>query len=108
MTEKARTTYHAQQRVKDRLGLSKKLADKKAQEALDYGIRHKDTKGNLNRYLTGLYFNNKAANNIRVYNQKVYIFADELVITVLNLPHNLCAAADKIQKRLEERRAETG
>jgi hypothetical protein len=100
---KARTTYHAQDRVKDRLGLSKKLADKKAQQALDFGVSHGETKGNLHRYYTYLYFHNQTANNIRVYNRKVYIFSNELLITVLNLPNHLSAAADKLQKRKKER-----
>jgi hypothetical protein len=100
---KARTTYHAQDRVKDRLGLSKKLADKKAQQALDFGVSHAETKGTLHRYFTYLYFHNETANNIRVYNRKVYIFANELLITVLNLPNHLAQAADKLQKRKKER-----
>jgi hypothetical protein len=99
---RARTTYHAQDRIKDRLGLSKKLADKKAQQALDFGISYNDAKGTLHRYFTYLYHHDETANNIRVYNRKVYIFANELLITVLNLPNHLAQAADKIQKRKRE------
>lgn len=100
MTEEAITTHHAQQRTKDRLGLSKSLADKKAQEALDHGIKHTDTTGNLHKYMTSLYFRNTAANNIRIYHRKVYIFSDNVLITILNLPQNLGAVCDKIQKRI--------
>lgn len=100
MIEEVVTTYHAQQRTKDRLGLSKNLADKKAKQALEFGVKHSDTTGSLNKYFTSLYFKNKAANNIRVYHQKVYIFEENILITILNLPHNLCAVADKVQKRI--------
>jgi hypothetical protein len=101
--DKARTTHHAQDRTRDRLGISKKLADKKAQEALDYGIMHSETKGQLNRYITRLFFYNQTANNIHVYNRYIYIFADNLCITILRLPNHLTAAADKIQKRKNEK-----
>lgn len=97
--EVAQSTRHSKQRTKDRLGLSKKLADKKAQEALDFGLRHGELVGQLKKYATSLYFYNETANNIRIYQQKVYIFRDTKLITILNLPQNLCTVASKLQKR---------
>ena len=35
-----------------------------AQKAFDNGITHSQTKGRLNKWVTGLYFRNKNANNI--------------------------------------------
>jgi hypothetical protein len=102
--EVAQSTRHSKQRTKDRLGLSKKLADKKAQEALDHGLRHKELTGGLKKYITSLYFYNETANNIRVYQQKVYIFRDTKCITILNLPQNLCNVANKLQKRKDSLR----
>lgn len=61
--------------------------EKSVNDALEKGITHGDTKGSFNRYLTSLYFFNKTANNIRVYDYFVYIFADQTLITVLPLPY---------------------
>lgn len=67
-------TDHAVQRTKERVGLPKRSAEKNAQKALENGIRHCETKGSLNRYITALYWKHKTANNIRVYCNNVYIF----------------------------------
>ena len=91
-------TNHGEQRVKDRLGLSKKLADKISQKALEHGIKHSETKGSLKRYIDALYLKHKKANNIRIYHRKVYLFKEEILITVLNLPNRYSAITDKLQK----------
>lgn len=49
-------TDHAVQRTKERIGLPKRSAEKNAQKALENGIRHCETKGSLNRYITALYW----------------------------------------------------
>ncbi|WP_426455428.1 hypothetical protein ACP26L_36110 (plasmid) [Paenibacillus sp. S-38] len=98
----ATMTHHGKQRTKDRMGLSKKLADKKAQEALDFGASHAETSGRLNKYFTSLYFRHQTANNIRIYHRYVYLFAGTTVITILHLPKDLIAAAEKAQKRKAE------
>ena len=51
-----RVTNHAARRTKERLGLPKKLSHKNAENALRYGIRHSDTSGSLNRYISALYW----------------------------------------------------
>ena len=53
-------TDHAVQRTKERVGLPKRSAEKNAQKALENGIRHCETKGSLNRYITALYWKHKA------------------------------------------------
>ncbi|MDH6674279.1 hypothetical protein M2277_004971 [Paenibacillus sp. LBL] len=93
------TTNHAKQRTKDRLGLSKKLTDKLAQKALDYGIKHSDTAGSLRRFMDSLYLSQRNANNIRIYNRKIYLFHDTILVTIINLPNKYSTLADKIQKR---------
>lgn len=98
--KKAIVTNHAKQRTKDRLGLSKKIADKVATKALEKGITHGLAKGSLKNYLDKLYLAHRTANNLRVYNRKVYLFDDTVLITVINLPNNLIKTADKIQKNM--------
>ena len=69
MGEDVRTTRHSAERTKNRVGLSKKLTDKNAQRAFDYGLTHAETKAGLCRYLDKLYLPNGTANNMRVYHR---------------------------------------
>ena len=93
-------TDHGCKRIRSRCGASKKAAGKIAEDAFKNGITHAETTGSLNRYITSLYFHNKTANNIRVFNDKVFIFSNEVLITVLNLPKRY----HKIVKKIENRR----
>lgn len=95
-------TKHSAQRTKDRLGISKKLSDKNAQKALDFGVTHAETTGSLNRYLTSLYFARENANNMRVYHRNVYLFHASTLITIIPLPKKYYDIADKLQKRKEQ------
>lgn len=97
----AHVTDHAKQRTKERLGLSKRLAEKNAEKALREGIRHKDTTGGLHRYVESLYWRHKTANNIRIYCNYVYIFSYSLLITVFALPQKYRKTAEKLRKRLK-------
>lgn len=99
-------TRHARQRTKQRVGLSKRLADQNARKALEKGICHKNTRGSLNRYLTKVYFSNPAANNIRIYCENVYIFKGQMLITVWQLPPEYRKTALHIQKKLAQERHE--
>ena len=94
----AKVTRHAEKRTRSRLGLPKRAAGKNAERALRDGIRHKDVNGSLRRLVDALYFRNMAGNNIRIYNSFVYIFHDQTLITVFNLPRRYQQAAIKLQK----------
>lgn len=90
---------HAFKRLSERSGLSKKAAYRIAEKAFTQGITHSETKGNLNKYITSLYFNNTNANNIRLYGDKVYIFVGEVLVTVLQIPSNLTKDMKKLVRR---------
>lgn len=92
-------TKHGKDRIKERIGLSKNLAKQNAEKAFLLGIKHSDTKGSLNRYFTALYFKYQTANNIRIYNRKVYIFQNKKLITVFDLPKKFFKYVDKINGR---------
>lgn len=77
---------HGSKRIRSRCGVPKKTVNKLATEAFSSGITHGETNGSLNKYLTALYFRNQTANNIRIYQNKVFIFSGSHLITVLNLP----------------------
>lgn len=80
---------HAETRLRERCGINRKSAQRIAEKAFNDGTQHSQTKGNLKKWVTSLYFNNKAANNIRLYGDKAYIFGGETLITVLQIPSNL-------------------
>ncbi len=89
-------TRHAEKRAKSRIGLNKKSAYKNAEKAFKYGIRHSETSGRLNRYISSLFFNNTNANNIRIYGEFVYIFCGETLVTVMDLPQMYKGTVKKI------------
>ena len=101
-------TEHSVRRTKDRVGLSKKIADKNAQKALEFGIKHSEFKGGLRRYLDKLYLSNGNANNVRVYHRYVYLFRNNCLITIMNLPRKFCDIADQIQKQKDGHKVENG
>lgn len=94
-------TNHSIKRTKERLGLSKKIADKNAEKALEFGITHAKARGNLKKFMDKVYLSCGKANNMRIYHHFVYCFQGPTLITVINLPNNLCKLADTIQKEKE-------
>lgn len=60
-----------------------------AQKAFDEGVSHSQTKGRLNKWITSLFFKNVNANNIKLYGDKAYIFCDQFLVTVIQIPQNL-------------------
>lgn len=94
-------TTHAKKRAKERLGISKNLTIKLAEKALTYGLTHSDAKGSLKKYCDKIYLSHKKANNIRIYNRKVFVFKDSILITIINLPNNLLNIVDNIQNNMK-------
>lgn len=91
-------TQHAAKRIRQRLGINKKAAEKNAEKALRYGVTHAEAKGKLCKYLDSIFLLNYRPTNMRVYNRAVYLFRDQTLITVLPLPNNLWKLADKLQR----------
>lgn len=96
-------TKHAEQRLKERMGLNKKVLQRAAETAYDKGVKHQETTGNLKKWVTSLYFNNQAANNIRLYNGKAWIFAEQKLITVIQVPASLQDSLREMSERKKNR-----
>lgn len=94
-------TKHAQKRLKERCGVNKKSAERMAQKAYEFGITHSETTGNLKKWVDSLYFYNKTANQIRLYGDKAYIFHNQKLITVIQIPHNLVKFVKRRDKQNE-------
>lgn len=94
-------TNHAYKRAKERLSWKKSALNRMMKRAFVKGIKHSDTKGQLNKYITdkylnGLYFNKKPANNPRIYGENIYFFNDNLLITVYRLPNKVIKLLDGV------------
>lgn len=87
--DKIEVSRHAYERLHERCGLSRKAATRMPEKVFYIGMKHSDTKGQINRWITSLYFNNKNANNIRLYGNFAYIFCNKILVTVLEIPNNL-------------------
>jgi len=92
-------TNHGAKRLHERAKVKKKDLKATAQEALVFGLTHGETKGNLYKYITKLYFEHGNANNIRIYKHYVYLFDRGCLITVFALPANLCKVADELNRK---------
>ena len=80
-------TQHAARRIRERMGLPKKAVDDLVNRAYQDGVRHSELSGSLKRYIDGVYLRKERANEIRIYNQHVFLFQGSLLITVLELPN---------------------
>ena len=90
-------TKHAKTRSKERNGWNDKSTERMIPKVLENGIKHKQTKGNLHKWMTGLYGNYKLkGTDIRLYGDKAYIFVNQSLVTVLQIPANLTRNMDKL------------
>ena len=83
---------HAEQRLKQRLGLPIRAARRAALNAYIRGARHGDFKGPLRKYIerrrkTG--YDENSADDIAVYAGNLYCFAGTTLITVWPVPEKL-------------------
>ena len=98
--DELRVSKHGSKRARQRVGIPKKAVDKMARTALERGIGYREATGKLRDYIGWLYEKYDGnGNNIRVYGDKVYVFHDAILITVLNVPgEHMKAARDQQRK----------
>ena len=102
--DELRVSKHGSKRARKRVGIPKKAVDRMARTALERGIGYRESTGKLRNYIGWLYEKYDGnGNNIRVYGDKVYVFHDAILITVLNVPGEHRKAA-RIQ--LEKKRSD--
>ncbi len=99
MTE---VTWHGKNRLKQRVGIPKRASQKQTQRAFEKGISITETVGSLRNYLDGVFLKEGTANNLRVWNGSVYIFADERLLTVYTLPSRFRKTELTIMKKKKE------
>lgn len=98
-----KVSRHANERIRERCGANKKSVNRMAQNALERGLKHSETTGNLNKYLNGVFLKECKATDIRVYNGKVWLFTKDTLITVLQIPSNLTKDVEIQLKKKKEK-----
>ena len=79
-------TEHAKERYKKRTSLPKRRFEKDAEQALKNGVRFDEVSGGLRRYIDSQHFGSKMQAIIRIYCGRVYVFKDDVLITIFDLP----------------------
>lgn len=86
-------TDHAKKRFKERLNIPKKSFERTALKAYNNGIGFYKAKGKLKEYLTYLYTKYDNPNNdwilIKIYGEYIYIFKENILITMYSIPNEL-------------------
>jgi len=82
-------TKHAYDMGKSRLSLKKNSISNIAKKAFNTGLSHHQAKGSLKKYVTKLFFKNKKANNIKIYGENVFIFSNNILVTLYRIPSDL-------------------
>lgn len=95
----AKITKHAYDRAKERMSISHHALDRMAGLVLDHGVKKDDTRGMLNGYLNQFSGLGGTANDTRVYGEYVYVFEQETLITVYQLPNALRRYLRLVRKR---------
>jgi len=92
-------TTHGIRRARERLGIPKKAVQSNAEKALRYGVSREEATGQLRRYLQWIFDIYGTANNLRAYNQHIYVFVETRLVTVLCIHNKYREAAEKQQKQ---------
>jgi hypothetical protein len=92
-------TDHAYDRAKERFSLSRKALLRISVRAFNEGVKHSDTTGRLNKYISGVWNEYKTADNIRIYGEILFLFVSNRLITVYQIPNNLKGLIKKFKKK---------
>ncbi len=95
-------TTHAKKRIKQRLGISKKLSKSIVKKALEKGIHHDELKGNLKIYIDEIHSQTHEATTVKILNDYIYLFKGIILITVMKLPNEYKSELAKIIKKKKE------
>ena len=97
-----KVTQHGADRVRERVGVPKRAVARMADKAFADGAKHSDFAGSMRRYLDGVFLEHGNANNMRVYNQHLFLFAGATLITAWPVPQKYRSAALKVCARTSE------
>jgi len=84
-----KATHHAVERAKERFHWNKETLFRMMYLAFDKGFKHSDTKGTLKRFMDKLWLQHHNANNVRIYGENLYFFANRTLITLYRIDTKL-------------------
>lgn len=96
-------TKHGSKRIRDRVGVNKRAVERVAKKAFEEGLTHAEAKGNLRRWMSMTFRRYVRGNQMRIYGEKLYIFHNDRLITVIDVPSNLKGL---IKESMESRKSE--
>jgi len=103
MDNKPEITRHGEKRLRKRVGVTRSASYRTAERAYMYGIDHDHARGRLRRYMEWLYQKHHGkADNIRIYNGFVFIFAGKYLLTTFPIPAEYRKTAQDQQKTTAE------
>lgn len=88
-------TKHGKKRITERVGISSGDAKRNARRAYRHGIHHSETSGELCAWLNSRYFKYKTGSHMRVFRGFLYIFHNDVLITVYAIPKELQVTLEK-------------
>lgn len=92
-------TTHSKQRMKERCGFKKKSKQRMAERVFLEGITPEETNGNLKKWLEAVTRKNTDINNLRLYGDKIYLFADRTLVTVFWIPKQFMSRVNQIAQK---------
>ena len=81
-------TAHAYMRAKERLGWKKCTLKRMSEKVFTLGRTRSEYSGLFRTYLDTIFYNGNGDRNIIVYGVAVFVFIDDKLITVFNIPNN--------------------
>jgi hypothetical protein len=99
MLSKIIITEHAYLRGGERLGLKQCSIERLAARAYDQGIDADHCKGPVKRYVLDRLDTENNVNTIRIYGDCLYLFADNVLVMLYQLPQELRRIVRRIVKR---------
>lgn len=92
-------TKHASMRMSQRCGIQKSIQAKMVRRVWRHGVTHAETSEsvNLKKWVDGLYLSQRKPNKILLYGNGAYLFKDDVLITVINIPDNLQAEVNRLR-----------
>jgi len=95
-------TEHAYRQARKRIHWNKSAIKRMSEKAYEKGISHKEAKGKLKRYIDKIILQDKSIgyrypNNIKIYGSYLYMFANNVLITIYNINNKLVKSAENIR-----------
>lgn len=98
-------TRHADIRCKDRLGLNKRSKQRNVELARRNGLTIRDVSGKMKNVFLMCICKNPGATDVRIYNRYIYVFNDNILVTVMPLKKEFYRLEDKFKAELRGKTA---